>query len=93
MENGIKHLNTDYKCFLEKYNNSGVKIIEPLLQPLKFVEGDKLKKFGTIHLWNPDYDRFLDPNIDHHLYTNKELCDFAIDIFSYLNVPVNVYFV
>jgi hypothetical protein len=62
--------------------------VEPLRKELRF-QGEKVTKFGSTYSFIVDVATFLDSNLQHHLYTNKEMCDFAIHIFTHLRVFEN----
>ncbi|CAD8154280.1 unnamed protein product [Paramecium pentaurelia] len=85
LENKIYYEKTDYEATLEKFERQQIKLI-PLYKEL-ILDAQKLQRM--------DLDTLLDSNMVHHVYTKKELGQFSLQLFDFLNldtikVPKNV---
>ncbi|CAD8075264.1 unnamed protein product [Paramecium sonneborni] len=76
LENRIYFDKTDYQATLEKLERTQTKFV-PVYKDL-ILDAQKLERI--------DLESLLDSNMIHHIYTKKELGQFAIQLFDFLNL-------
>ncbi|CAD8166809.1 unnamed protein product [Paramecium pentaurelia] len=76
LENRIYYDKTDYEATLEKFERTQTKLV-PVYKDL-ILEAQKQERI--------DLETLLDSNMIHHIYTKKELGQFALQLFDFLNL-------
>ncbi|CAK79391.1 unnamed protein product (macronuclear) [Paramecium tetraurelia] len=76
LENRIYFDKTDYAATLEKFERTQTKLV-PVYKDL-ILEAQKQERI--------DLETLLDSNMVHHIYTKKELGQFALQLFDFLNL-------
>lgn len=74
-ENGIKFYERDLDAFRKRHEATGQQLL-PVFHDIKMNITERMNKL--------DINKLKDPNFQHHLYTNKELCDFAFQVLDYI---------